>query len=224
MPNHIQNQLTITGEDSEEIFTFLAGGDNIIDFNKIVPMPDALDITPHGGIENAVKNSLHMGFNKNRHIALLEESNRAKTKSPLEFSDKDFETYISCICNVRKHRYMYWYPWAIEKWGTKWNAYSQEREGSILRFETAWGGVPDLIQRLSKMFAGIVFDYLWADEDTGHNVGHITYRGGTEIFSKLPENGSIDAYELRFELCPDDRQYYRLERGNYVFIEEIESA
>lgn len=60
------------------------------------------------------------------------------------------ETYLE---NRKKYGYPTWFEWSIATWGTKWNAYNQSfEEPNILWFDTAWNGVPQLIQNFPKYF------------------------------------------------------------------------
>ena len=61
MPNHIQNRLRIIGSDKEvqRVFNHIKGkspdGEEMqIDFRKIKPMPDGMEVEPHSGIETWV--------------------------------------------------------------------------------------------------------------------------------------------------------------------------
>lgn len=66
-----------------------------------------------------------------------------------------------------------WYDWSIENWGTKWNAYRQERNGNELYFETAWN-MPFLIyKKLAQICSknGVIFEGSWSNEDWGYDSG-----------------------------------------------------
>ena len=64
----------------------------------------------------------------------------------------------------------------------------------MLWFDTAWAGVPLLIQTLSEKFPDIEFLYAYADEDLGSNVGKGIIRNG-ETDMTFPDNGSNEAFE-----------------------------
>ena len=92
-----------------------------------------------------------------------------------------------------------WYDWCCKNWGTKWNACSPTSYGNIIEFETAWCDVPVLMSKLAMIFPNVRFEYMYADEDTGYNVGHYTFED-TDIYEYSIVAGSKDAYELAFEL------------------------
>lgn len=113
----------------------------------------------------------------------------------------------------------WWYRWNIDHWGTKWSAYSCERPAiNIFTFETAWSGVPQIIEIISKEFPAVTIKYSWADEDTGYNCGRAVYHNGL-IQKELPKGGTIDAYQIAFELRPDRADNYQLVDGKYKYVE-----
>lgn len=94
--------------------------------------------------------------------------------------------------------------WARNHWGTKWNAYGQIDERSnedTIFFETAWSGVPELIQKIAWIFPEIEIEYSFADEDLGSgNCGiyRFKYDEVKEQINYLSQ--SKEAYELSFDL------------------------
>lgn len=229
MPNHITNELTITGDDREIVFEAIKGewkdepeSPRNIDFEKITPMPESLRFEPHSGIENAVNNALQSPVNENPLIGDLQRMNRANAKSPLELKDDEWEKFIIGLNNVRKYGCLSWYNWSIKNWGTKWNAYDQqERDGDTIRFDTAWSGVTQLLTKLSTKFPSVTLNYRYADEDTGSNVGILTITDGAIAEDNSPKNQSKEAYELAFELKGGE-EYYNLVDNNYVYNEEMD--
>lgn len=117
---------------------------------------------------------------------------------------------------VRNHP-NWWSTWNRKFWGTKWNSYSHETEsfGTYI-FETAWSGVPILMCNLSKQNPEVEFEYTYADEDTGCNVGRYKFKAGKILESFVPENCSKEAYDLAFELRPYHKKYYELFDGDYI--------
>lgn len=221
MPNHIINRLEVISTPSKvkKVMEFIKGPERIIDFNKIIPMPESLLINIHSGVEMAVKNALQMKPHENGLIAALEIANRKNTKSPLVFNDEEWSLFIQCLNNVKKYGYIYWYDWSVENWGTKWNAYDQKRESdNTIIFETAWCGVVGLIQSLSAKFPDVKFYYEYSDEDTGNNCGLGYIKDGVSEV-KILKDGSKEAYELAFKLRPENKKYYVLEGNTYKYEE-----
>lgn len=121
-----------------------------------------------------------------------------------------------------------WYEWSTENWGTKWNAYSQPDDRNTentIYFQTAWSGVPKLIEKLAWIFPNVTLEYAYADEDFGHNVASYTFKD-TDVSSFVPDGGSKSAYELAMSICGyepyDVDMVYNEEIDNYVYINEDE--
>ncbi len=58
MPNWVSNRLTVDGPDSENVLDSICkinDGERDIDFNKILPMPESLNITCGGGTDSCVE-------------------------------------------------------------------------------------------------------------------------------------------------------------------------
>lgn len=111
----------------------------------------------------------------------------------------------------------WWYTWNVKNWGVKWNSYAcQKLSDNIFLFETAWSGVPKLIDMISRNHPKVTIEYKYSDEDTGNNCGYFVFRNG--LFRNVHiENGSKEAYELAFELRPDDLQYYIFDGVDYTY-------
>lgn len=223
MPNHITNKLQIIGKDVAKVRDFIRGEDLDIDFNKIIPMPEELHVEAHSGVLDAAKNALDVPLHENELIGMLESENRKNQKSPLTFSDEDWDDFIKCLQNMRNYGHLYWYDWAVENWGTKWNSYGQDHNKNTLNtvwFETAWSMPEPVIKALSEEFPHMRFKIEWADEDTGYNVGMKMFEDGELNDERIPEGGTREAYEFCFALQPHKEQYYKLENGNYEYAEE----
>jgi len=113
-----------------------------------------------------------------------------------------------------------WYNWNIDNWGTKWGGYSYKKlDENVFQFETAWSSVPKIIEVICEEFPDIELLYEWSDEDFGYNCGSIHYKDG-KYLTVVPEGASLEAYEIGFKLQPEQKKYYKLEDGNYEYIEE----
>lgn len=229
MPNHIQCRLKFIGTEKNisELREHIKGeyGDKTpmqIDFNKIKPMPQCLGLQIHSGIEHMVKRSLLMPSHSNQLIAMLESSNTLKAPSPLTLSDEEWEMYIQCLRNVRETGHISWYGWRVENWGTKWNAYQQNDKRNTddtIFFQTAWSAPVDLIEQLHTMFSNVGIEFTYADEDSGCNVGRVYFSDGIKTKEDTPDNQSIEAWEIYFELHPERRADYHLVDGQYEYID-----
>lgn len=116
-----------------------------------------------------------------------------------------------------------WYEWCIANWGTKWNAIGTELiDTNVIMFDTAWSGVPELMQKLSSKFPNVTLHYDFADEDFGYNVGSFIIKNNEIVEGGYLENESVEAYEMLFSLKPYAEEYFELVDGEYKYREEIE--
>jgi len=224
MPNHITNKFTPVGKE-EAVLEFLkqvSTDDRAIDFNKIVEMPESLQVEDSSlgdlGLFHLYGMKRH-GYYPLSDGELFRRFEELSEEMKIE-ADKIGKAYKS---NMEEHGYRTWYDWANDNWGTKWNAYSTRVEDDSIYFDTAWSGVPDLICKLSLKFPDLGFEYSWADEDTGSNTGRMKIYNGEIVEDTSPENSSKEAYELAFELT-DAKKYYAWneEAGQYEYVEDEE--
>lgn len=231
MPNHIANKLVVTAKTNEEINKFVefikGNNDNeCIDFNTIIPMPEVLKTTEES---SRVHESILYYLKKNNKLAMAEE---CLGYSFAIMKDKDFSTIVPHVLEEmykegKKYVEIYetygslsWYTWSIANWGTKWNAYdsflSVWRNIAEIHFDTAWSGVPKLIDRLSKLFPNLSFDYKYADENFSSNCGMgSTNENGEFVFFDI-EDQSDTAVETYIECWGyDPEDFYKDENGEW---------
>ena len=135
------------------------------------------------------------------------------------FSDEEFEMFIQGIKNYREYGNVSWYDWSIKHWGTKWNSSECEQiDENTFEFQTAWSGVPELIDKMSVQFPTVKIWYEWSDEDTGCNCGRGEYQGIKSDVIRLV-NQSKEAYELCFKLWPHKKENYQLVGETYEYID-----
>lgn len=227
MPNHVTNRLTIIGPQEQikqikEEIKVDEIGVGTIDFNKIIKQPEEIDIQLHSGIEMAAKYALKEPYDDNPLLASLEKHSRENCKSPLTFSDEEWDLFIKALNNRRKYGALNWYNWNIENWGTKWNAYNQpdnRNTDNIIFFQTAWNCPNKVIERLSKMFPDVEFEIAWADENIGYNIGIIKLKNGVVIQKRIPEGGSKEAKALFFEISKDTPEQHGMNE-NFEYVED----
>lgn len=165
MPNHVTNRLEINAdrETVQKVMNFLKGktdDDNTpcyIDFNNIIPMPEELLIEKNSSGDFGMR--CLEAMQRQPFYFLLDDDDLRAVQWMRGLAEKDRqealqlgETYLE---NRKKYGYPTWFEWSIATWGTKWNAYNQSfEEPNILWFDTAWNGVPQLIQKLSENISG----------------------------------------------------------------------
>lgn len=218
------------------------------DFNKIIPMPEGLDITDSSSTTTWVKilfglidfksafasrsNNMGEEWINNGFDSIMNQMEASSALKLIlgeygitvkDMSDKDFDNLIQGIRNQRDYGYITWYDWSNDYWGTKWNSYQCEKiNDTTYEFQTAWSNVSKLMDKIADQLPQIKFTYKWSDEDTGCNCGIIEYAAGEKIKIHDIENSSNEAYELAFELWPEDKQYYEFVDGKYRYKEEEE--
>ena len=215
MPNHITNILRIVA--SEELTAQIKsdiksvdeeGETRHIDFNKILPMPESLNITSgtttsngiailqyRAGDDTAIRGI--MGYAWGKEFATPEdliEHMLVKGSANLEEAQKALD-------NERLYGCRDWYRWSTSNWGTKWNAYStNDTDVDEVSFETAWSNPYPVIVALSVKYPEAVFHMRFADEDFGHNVGEYSLQNGDVVDENIPEGGSVEALELAADI------------------------
>ena len=225
MPNHVTNRLEINAdrETVQKVMNFLKGktdDDNTpcyIDFNNIIPMPEELLIEKSSSGDLGMK---YLEAMQLKPFYFLLDDDALRTIQWIEgLAEKDRKEALqlgaSYLENRKKYGYPTWYEWSTATWGTKWNAFNQTFEDpNMLWFDTAWEGVPLLIQTLSEIFPDVEFQYAYADEDLGSNVGKGTIRNG-ETDMTFPDNGSNEAFEIVFFVKPGLEEYLELTDEGY---------
>jgi hypothetical protein len=210
MPNHITNIIIA----SQEVENALINGDEDVDFNRIVTMPDSLHVA--GGRAEDLAKFVHQGSPRAgdavdfwRALTTsggLREMERGGLSS---YKDEDFEEFIQILRNLRKHGHASWYDWSVANWGTKWNAY-ETQHNDHLQFDTAWSAPLPVIEKLVAMFPEETIEHKWADEDIGSNYGHRIYTKGGHFEEPAIADPILFALTVKGELDPDgNHECYR---------------
>jgi len=159
MPNWTTNQLIIegAGEKIRELLALIKGDDEVIDFHKIIPMPDILKNTVSGSC--TIDGRQVTSWYEDNSIADWNE--RDKTKRLFTDEEKAGLKKIGCDN---------WYDWCCNHWGTKWNAchsaIENEYEGFIeIRFDTAWCPPGPIVEALREMFPELEIELRYRLED-----------------------------------------------------------
>lgn len=231
MPNYVRTRLSFEGKEEriKELFNLVRTetvneDDTILfDFNKIIPMPSALDIRYCSVGEQAAEYLLYQcGYrtSKDRRIAQME---MLKEKSPEEF-DEALKIGQQYLRNIADYGCATWYKWRIQNWGTKWEAGKIVVNENSVEFDTAWSFPTPIVLRLSELFPDINISYLYADEDCGYNTGRGKIVAGKCKTEEYPQGGSREAYEIYFDTHPDSRKYFLFNDviGNYEYNDEYE--
>ncbi len=263
MPNWVVSRLSVSGKDAENVLKnyFKTNENNEIDFdfNKILPMPDELNIVSGSITDDCIKvylstlpynemlynvkliyNAELFHFSKNFGEVLSEETVSKIIKDCISLYDgsrinsdnepvlKTKEDVIAygkrAIDNIKKYGSKDWYDWSVKNWGTKWNACNttyNENHPNEIYFDTAWSDVRVLIKELSTKHPKNTFKYDFAEEQMGHYTGTYTVRNGQEIENIDYADGTLEAFEMSFDLWGEDENYVFNEKtGTYEYVDE----
>lgn len=234
MPNHVTNVIYIEHGTVEEVYKIkqaIAGKDNketmAIDFNKIIAMPEYLHktrspmsntttdlIVDYDKVEDKSPEKIKQFIRKHFPIDdLIGSTNEEKQQ---EFNA--LRGYIETGCTN-------WYDWAIQKWGTKWNAYNTgDNYSNSIWCDTAWATPEPVIQKLSEMFPEQVFKVEYADEDIGSNCGWYIYQNGELLQNHDYFEDQDEANEFACNVKGYDFDEYMAEQDEYRREAEQEAA
>jgi hypothetical protein len=222
MPNHIKNRITGPAAVISRLCRVDEKQGTCVDFELLIPKPKAISnesIASH--VKQAAEIALGLIDFRTRPVPVnlaevfksgdygaaadsLHRSNATRQlmegPHPKDFNDEEWGAFIGYLTAYREcGGLMDWHSWSCAMWGTKWNAYETE-----LISDT-----------------GLEFKHEWADEDTGHNVGHRTYKTDS-TFDECEFSGTREGYELAFALRPDIADCYELVGDTYQYREEEE--
>lgn len=212
MPNHVINKITVTGDAEmlRDMLESIRAEDQelgSVDFNKIIPMPDSMDIESGSNTDKGLKAYTDFMFiytlAGTRDDVDLDripkKSEEAFLNARPDATPAQWELGKTAYRNQSKYGAPTWYEWSIQNWGTKWNAYNSvecEPHGDTaeLCFHTAWSPPQPVLQRLSEQYPELAFSHAWADEDIGFNCGIIEYKNGEIISEYLPEGNEAVSF------------------------------
>lgn len=229
MPNHIENIITLKGDEKKirEMFETIQSDDyglGTVDFNKIIPMPESLNIEAGSKTDSGLK--LYKEFISEclfdcRETDILKisadtlaESEKAYLSKRKGIDSAEWKLAKTAWNNIQKYGAPTWYEWCINNWGTKWGAYGYSEtidysQNNYLSFQTAWSAPHPILQKLSEMYPDIIFEHEWADEDIGVNCGRKCYSNGECTEEYYPES-EIEATEFAFRVWDYDPSDYDL--------------
>lgn len=241
MPNHVMNILQYSGpiaqvqrmrtfvKSQEVIEDGTVGCDVPFSFQKIIPMPETLNIEAGSKTDDALRYYLALvqdTLQPDEQAALERARKRGgrwnRLYQPMTIEERrQFEDRITLteqaiamkdgatlLYNLSHYQATTWYDWRVENWGTKWGAYnqssrtadhSQEGVGCYI-FNTAWTPPIPVIRRLATIFPDITFKWRWADENYGHNLGEARFINGTVVWEKQIEEGTREAIAFAREI------------------------
>ena len=234
MPNHVENRLTFecSPEELQKILEDIQydpdrsneeyTGIGTFDFNKIVPMPESLNIECGSRTDRSIDYYLNainpktadFGIPKytfDRFTSLVNQLNEKRSfghfktrmtgdeiaeATKYDTPDDILKLGKTAVTNFINYGSTGWYDWAIENWGTKWNSYdSWKGQENGLLFSTAWSAPHPVIEALAAKYPNVRITHEWADEDIGNNCGIREYEDG-ECISEWYPDGDKESVEF----------------------------
>lgn len=209
MPNHVQNRLTLVNASEAEIkkFNELFHEDgDFISLNKIIPMPESLQIESGSRSSNAVK--IIKSADPEKALA----DYLAEMREKRHYTEDDCQEYKKFVeqvkYNLERYGHPTWYDWSIENWGTKWDTYDgYSNDDTSCCFQTAWSTPFPAMVALSKMLPDCEIEVEYADEDYGYNCGRYNLKNGERIDSYQPDGDEALRYSL--DVWGEDYEEYK---------------
>ena len=171
MPNWVLTNVRFIGDQAaiNKMQKSMKSKDSVFDFNRLIPMPKALDIES-GSTENIARACARA--RKNGQTTCDEYSSKQWVQAQKTFDEwADVgDVYES---NLKKYGCSTWYDWRCWHWGTKWNAVDSvwSSDGRSLSLETAWSFAEPIFNKLADKFPMVEIYVEFADEDIGNNCG-----------------------------------------------------
>ena len=225
MPNHLMSKIHFSGEQSkiDELLKFIKGEETLFDFNRVIPMPESLNIEAGTHTENGLKayrdfiTAYTMDDSLEKDLLNIpKEKEEIFLKARSDIDLDEWNLGRTAFQNEQKYSSKTWYEFHIQAWGSKWNSYNSEMaEDNTIEFNTAWTNVKPVVLALSQKFPDIEMRYQWADEDIGVNMGDVTFKDGECIDEICFENDSKEAIEFAADMWGID-----LEEEGFVFNEK----
>lgn len=228
MPNHVVNIVKMEGITKLPLFKmeydeYKKEDVMRFDFNKLIPMPETLDMVS-GSIETLAIEAVVRKLNKRRYgfqqgyveSKMSDDEYDKRVKSHGKTEEELLDLGLQYIANKVKYGATTWYDWRVENWGTKWNAYENEQiDEDTIKFETAWSSPEPVIAKLAKMYPDAVIEHWWADEDMGSNTGYKRFYHGQETESCYYDTCSNEAYDTYITCWGETECLHKDEDGNW---------
>lgn len=205
MPNYVANKVSIKGpiKTINKIRNYVSSDESCFDFNKIIPMPEELEMESGSNESVSIECAIARGEGK-RTASCLADKQWARSRHTFDEWADIGDRYLK---NKEQYGFTTWYEWCIHNWGTKWNACDPAWENeNIIHFETAWAMPGPIYLELSRLYPDISIVVDYADEDLGCNCGQAEYSNGRENINY------IDDFDFACEvwgLDPDEERALR---------------
>ena len=192
MPNYVYNTVTFRPEDVDKVKALVCNNDEPFDFNKIIPMPESLNITSGSPTYDAMK------YLAGKLDELTKYPDEGEEPDPSFFSEMDTLGYRSPQTlpelkvfagivkdNMEKYGCTDWYTWRNMHWNTKWNACDAYWVDNVCHFDTAWSDPEPVFLELSRIL-GISFT-VECEEESLAFCSRAGYENGEKVCEQVEE-------------------------------------
>lgn len=198
MPNHVTNIVSFKGDQSkiQDLIDSVRSKDSEFDFHTFCPMPQEL-----------------RGSRSPTSIVSQEDYDKYMAKDEKNDWDKCITQQMSDDL-IMQHGADNWYDWSIMNWGTKWNAYDINFDGSDFSLQTAWSTPFNAMHALSEKFPHVTICVKYFDEDFGNNTGEYHLKNGDVVYEYMPDPFTEEAFRFAIDI----------EGGDYYFSDALADA
>ena len=187
MPNIVTNNLIIkdTGTHTlKEIKDAITNSDNLVDFNRVAPMPKLAFCTKDtlfsADLLRDPKDHARLRQLKNLMPKIDWDSYDYQNKESMDKLDQELNKGLE---QLKKNNQIAWYSNRVKEWDKRTNAHNQPKSGwpddtSTYRFDTAWSHPFAIMTAISKKFPKATFLVEYADECIGVNCGSYRLKNG----------------------------------------------
>ena len=220
MPNNVTTRCKVIGPDEEiQRFKDIFAGTQIMDFNRIIPMPDCLKQVGESSnsqqAESLVIIASRRGYTLDKTLTndvfdFIDGIRKGQNLSNYELANRYLKEHPDVeaigkqrLKNIVDHGFPTWYGWALKNWGTKWNAYNFahiSEDPYEFIFDTAWTFPEPIFVKLAELYPELTFSCACFDEGGGF--------AGKGYFNPKDDNPTFtycDATDEMYELvygCP----------------------
>lgn len=248
MSLRITNRLLFSGkaERIAELFENIKSdkdGIGTLDFNKLIPMPEELNIECGSIADRGFAHykdfvssyALSKGITGIDYLNIPEESEEHYLKYFINIPKEEWELGKKAYRNQMKYGARDWYHWAIQNWGLKWSAYGfkapEAREPNKIIFDTPDYAPHKIIWMIAEKYPDVEITHEWTSEALGTYCGTKIYRNGTLSEENYPETEiekcefAVQVYEvstpedLGISMNSDGTAYIRITDDDYDLIE-----
>lgn len=197
MPYYVKNVIELKGIANMPIFTSTIRDKDkkelvCFDFDKLIPMPESLDIEA-GTIETVaidafLRNTEDYHYAGKVRLALTDEQYRQRLVNCGRTEEELIKLGSQYIFNKLNYGHRTWHDWRWYNWGSKSKGYNVEFFGpDMIGFYTLNGQPTQIFLKLIELNPDTDFECWWAGEEYGHRTGHISNRDGVTIMMEYED-------------------------------------